>query len=57
MKNMTKIILATKIAECSLTIDGVKIVVDDGRDKDAVYDSLKKITVLEERNISKAAAN
>lgn len=53
----TKIILSTKIAECSLTIDGVRIVIDSGKDKDACYDPIKKMTVLENTYISQSAAN
>jgi len=52
----TKIILATKLAESSITIDGVKIVIDSGYDKDSYYDSKKGINILEIDWISKASA-
>ncbi len=35
---MIKIIFTTKIAETSLTINGVKVIIDSGMDKEMVYD-------------------
>ena len=52
----TKIILATKIAECSLTIDGVGIVIDSGKERDSFYDPQRKMTRLETKNLSKVSA-
>jgi HrpA-like RNA helicase len=45
-KGVRKVIFATDVAETSLTIDGVRHVVDTGVTKDAIYDSQKNITTL-----------
>jgi len=42
-----KIILATRIAESSITINKVKVVIDIGYDLQQVYDKAKKITKIE----------
>lgn len=52
-----KIILATNIAETSITIDDVVYVVDSGMHKDQVFDNDKGINVLDMEWISKASAN
>ncbi len=51
-----KIILATSIAETSLTIDGVRIVVDSGLARRARYDPLAATTRLVTERASQAAA-
>ncbi len=51
-----KIILATNIAETSLTIEGVTVVIDTGLAKLSHYDSYIQHTELRESNISKASA-
>jgi ATP-dependent helicase HrpB len=51
-----RIILATNIAETSLTIDGIRIVVDSGLTKQAVFDPAKGMGSLETVMISKASA-
>jgi ATP-dependent helicase HrpB len=51
-----KIILATNIAETSLTIEGVTVVVDSGMQKTAVYQLNKGVTELQLGMISKASA-
>ncbi|RYV00631.1 ATP-dependent helicase HrpB [Shewanella sp. OPT22] len=51
-----KIILATNIAESSLTIDGVRIVIDSGLKKLASYNPKTGITRLTTHNISQASA-
>ena len=43
---MIKIIFSTRIAETSVTIDKVKVVIDTGEDRQTVYDQKKKITAL-----------
>jgi ATP-dependent helicase HrpB len=51
-----KIILATNIAETSLTIDGVRTVVDSGFARVAGYDPRRGLDRLELKRISKASA-
>ncbi|PXW78563.1 ATP-dependent helicase HrpB [Blastomonas natatoria] len=51
-----KIILATSIAETSLTIDGVRIVVDSGLARRARYDPMAATTRLVTERASQAAA-
>lgn len=55
-KNFTKIILATDIAETSVTIDGVNTVIDSGFSRGPVYDPKSGLTRLSTRRISKASA-
>lgn len=51
-----KVVLATNIAETSLTIDGVRTVVDSGFARVAGYDARRGLDRLELRRISKASA-
>lgn len=51
-----KIILATSIAETSLTIDGVRIVVDSGLARRARYDRAAGLSRLVTERVSQAAA-
>ncbi len=51
-----KVILATNIAETSLTIDGVRTVIDSGLARFAGYDSSRGLDRLELGKISKASA-
>lgn len=51
-----KIILATNIAETSLTIDGVGLVIDSGLARVPVHDNRLGLDRLETRRISKASA-
>jgi len=51
-----KIILATNIAETSLTIDGVRTVIDSGLARVPVHDPRAGIDRLETRRISRASA-
>ena len=51
-----KIILATNIAETSLTIDGVNTVIDSGLARVAGYDPQRGLDRLELKRISKASA-
>ena len=53
---LRKIVLATAIAESSLTIDGVRVVVDSGFTKMARFDPASGLTRLETVPISQAAA-
>jgi ATP-dependent helicase HrpB len=52
-----KLVLATSIAETSLTIEGVRIVVDSGLRRAPAYEPATGLTVLETRRISRAAAD
>jgi ATP-dependent helicase HrpB len=52
-----KVVLATSIAETSLTIEGVRIVVDSGFRRAPAYEPATGLTVLETRRVSRAAAD
>ena len=51
-----KVVFSTDVAETSITIDGVRHVVDSGLSKESVYDPRRNVTVLETRAISKSSA-
>ncbi len=51
-----KVVLATNIAETSLTIDGVRIVVDAGLERRSVFDPVSGMSRLETQRISRASA-
>ncbi|KAJ6303912.1 hypothetical protein OIU77_017730 [Salix suchowensis] len=55
--NKRKIVLATNIAESSITIDDVVYVVDCGKAKETSYDALNKLACLLPSWISKASAH
>jgi HrpA-like RNA helicase len=55
-KNEVKIILSTNIAETSLTIDDVSVVIDTGMVKEKVYDPHTKLSYLKTSFISKASS-
>lgn len=52
-----KVVLATSIAETSLTIEGIAIVVDSGFARVPAYDPATGLTTLETRRVSRAAAD
>jgi ATP-dependent helicase HrpB len=52
-----KVVLATNIAETSLTIDGVRIVVDAGLERRNVFDPASGMSRLETQRISRASAD
>ena len=52
-----KIVLATSIAETSLTIEGVRVVVDCGLARVPVYEPALGLTRLETRRVSRASAD
>lgn len=54
---LRKIVLATNIAESSITIDDVVYVVDCGKAKETSYDALNKLACLLPSWISKASAH
>ncbi len=51
-----KIVLATAIAETSLTIEGIRIVIDGGLDRSPRYDTRSAMTRLETCSLSRASA-
>jgi len=51
-----KVVLSTNIAETSLTIEGIQVVVDSGLVREAVFDSATSMTRLTTRRISRASA-
>lgn len=53
INNRRKIVIATNIAETSLTIDGVDVVVDSGLAREPVYDPVTGMSRLETRKISR----
>ena len=55
-KGRRKIVLATAIAETSLTIEGVRIVVDGGRSRRARFDPASGMSRLVTERVSRAAA-
>ncbi|NVK19899.1 MAG: ATP-dependent helicase HrpB [Methylocystaceae bacterium] len=54
--NVRKIVLATTIAETSLTIEGIRIVVDCGMKRVARFDAARGFSKLETVRVSKASA-
>ncbi|PCJ38712.1 MAG: ATP-dependent helicase HrpB [Moraxellaceae bacterium] len=55
-KGQRKIVLSTNVAETSLTIEGIRIVVDSGRKRAAKFNLKTGVTELRTVNISKASA-
>ena len=51
-----KVVLATDIAQTSLTIEGIRIVIDSGQQRSAIFDIKSGMTGLETRMLSKASA-
>ncbi|SHO55313.1 ATP-dependent helicase HrpB [Vibrio quintilis] len=51
-----KVVLATNIAETSLTIEGIRIVIDTGLERIARFDPVIGITRLEQTRISQSSA-
>lgn len=51
-----KVVLATNIAETSLTIDGITLVIDSGLEKVASFNNDSLINELKQQKISKASA-
>jgi ATP-dependent helicase HrpB len=52
-----KIVLATNIAETSLTIDGVRVVVDTGLERRSLFDPVTGMSRLETQRIARASAD
>jgi ATP-dependent helicase HrpB len=55
-KGERKIVLATNVAETSLTIEGIRIVVDSGKKRAAEFNLNTGVTELKTVNISKSSA-
>ena len=55
-KGINKLVLATNIAETSLTIEGINLVIDCGLEKVALYDPQVMTNKLQQQAISKASA-
>lgn len=55
-EGMRKCVVSTNIAETSVTIDGIRFVVDSGKVKEMSYDPICKMQRLKEFWISKASA-
>lgn len=55
-KGQRKIVLATNIAETSLTIEGIRVVIDLGQARVPRFDTYSGLTRLETRPISRASA-
>ena len=55
-RGMRKLVLATNIAETSLTIPGVRVVVDSGLMRRARFDPVTGMSRLETQRISRAAS-
>lgn len=53
---MRKIVLSTNVAETSLTIEGITVVVDSGLVREAIFDPPTGLTRLATRRISRASA-
>jgi ATP-dependent helicase HrpB len=52
-----KVVLATNLAETSLTIEGVEVVVDSGLVREGIFDTATSMTRLTTRRISRASAH
>ncbi|CAA0088386.1 Uncharacterised protein [Halioglobus japonicus] len=53
---MRKVVLSTNVAETSLTIEGITVVVDSGLVREAIFDPPTGLTRLTTRRISRASA-
>lgn len=55
-KNRRKVVLASAIAETSITIDGVRIIIDSGLQRQAFFEAATGITRLETSRVSQSSA-
>ncbi|CAK4072233.1 unnamed protein product [Aphanomyces euteiches] len=56
-RSKTKVIVSTNVAETSITINDIVVVVDAGKAKEMAYDAINKRSILAEQWISQAAAD
>ena len=56
-QGLRKVVLATDIAQTSLTIEGIRVVIDSGLKRSAVFDVTSGMTGLETTMLSKASAD
>ncbi len=56
-EGLRKVVLATNVAETSLTIEGISAVVDSGRVREAHFDPATGVTRLVTRRVSRASAD
>jgi HrpA-like RNA helicase len=50
-------VFTTNVAETSLTVPNIDLVIDSGLAKEAYYDPLSKMTVLKQLRIAKSSAD
>lgn len=55
-KGLTKVVVATNIAETSITIDGITVVIDSGEAKSNYYNQYNFTSTLQEEKISRSNA-
>ncbi|CAB3407414.1 unnamed protein product [Caenorhabditis bovis] len=55
-KGTRKVILSTNIAETSVTIPGVRVVIDSGKVKTKRFNAIDRVDILKVHNVSKAQA-
>lgn len=53
---LRKVVLATAIAETSLTIEGVRVVIDSGLSRQAIFDAATGMSRLQTRRLSRASS-
>ncbi|ETW01339.1 hypothetical protein H310_06897 [Aphanomyces invadans] len=56
-KFKTKVIVSTNVAETSITIDDIVVVIDAGKAKEMAYDAINRRSILAEQWVSQAAAD